>query len=131
MSDEFLDVPPTDSAPPPPPPPPASPAPDPVGVTDDDKLWALLAYVLSPLMPVIIMFMDDKKNRPYLRSHNAQALVVGLVNLLAALTISWLTCGLLSIVIFIFQIYWGMQAYNGKTVEIPVISKFCRDQGWA
>ncbi|MBE2224333.1 MAG: hypothetical protein IAF02_22525, partial [Anaerolineae bacterium] len=29
-------------------------------VTADDKLWALLAYVLTPLIPIIIMLMADK-----------------------------------------------------------------------
>ncbi len=44
-------------------------------VTSDDKLWALLAYVLTPLVPVIILLMEDKKNRPFLKAHNVQALV--------------------------------------------------------
>jgi hypothetical protein len=28
-------------------------------ITSDDKLWALLAYVLSPLIPIIILLMED------------------------------------------------------------------------
>ena len=52
-------------------------------ITPDDKLWALLAYALSPLVPVIILLMEDKKNRPFIRAHNAQALAWGLVNLVA------------------------------------------------
>src|SRR3990172_6992824 len=47
-------------------------------VTSDDKLWALLAYVLTPLVPIIILLMEDKKNRPFIRAHNAQALAWGL-----------------------------------------------------
>jgi hypothetical protein len=43
-------------------------------VTSDDKLWSLLAYVLTPLVPIIILLMEDKKNRPFIRAHNAQAL---------------------------------------------------------
>ena len=31
-------------------------------ITQDDKLWAALAYVFSPLVPIILMFMEDKKN---------------------------------------------------------------------
>ena len=27
-------------------------------ITSDDKLWALLAYVLSPLVPIIILFLE-------------------------------------------------------------------------
>jgi uncharacterized membrane protein len=50
-------------------------------VTSDDKLWALLAYVLTPIVPIILLLMEDKKNRPFIRAHNAQALAWGLVNL--------------------------------------------------
>lgn len=32
----------------------------PTDVTSDDKLWALLAYILTPLVPVIILLMPDK-----------------------------------------------------------------------
>jgi uncharacterized membrane protein len=127
MSDEFLNVPPSDSTPPPPPP--VAPAPGPAGVTSDDKLWALLAYIFTPLMPIIIMVMDDKKNRPFLRAHNAQALALGVVSIAVWTLLGWLCIP--GLAVFAYQIYLGMQAYNGKTVEIPVISKFCRDQGWA
>jgi uncharacterized membrane protein len=104
----------------------------PMEVTNDDKLWALLAYVLTPIVPVIIMLMEDKKNRPFLRAHNAQALAVGVINLLIGVLLSWtvvLAC--VPLLIWIACIYWGIQAYNGKTVEIPVVSNFVRQQGWA
>ena len=101
-------------------------------VTSDDKLWALLTYIFTPLVPIIIMLMEDKKNRPFIRAHNAQALVVGVINLVFAIFLSWtvvLAC--VPLLLFIAQIYWGIQAYNGKMVEIPVISNFVRNQGWA
>src|SRR5688572_13420930 len=53
----------------------------PMDVTSDDKLWALLAYIFSPLVPIIILLMEDKKNRPFIRAHNMQALVVGVISL--------------------------------------------------
>jgi uncharacterized membrane protein len=102
-----------------------------MGVTDDDKLWALLAYVLSPLVPIIIMLMEDKKDRPFLRAHNAQALVWGLINVVVSVVIGWATCGILNLALWAAAIYWGYQAYQGKMVEIPVITKLVQDQGWA
>jgi uncharacterized membrane protein len=104
----------------------------PMEVTNDDKLWALLAYVLTPIVPVIIMLMEDKKNRPFLRAHNAQALAVGVINLLIGVLLSWtvvLAC--VPLLIWIACIYWGIQAYNGKLVEIPVVTNFVKQQGWA
>ena len=56
--------------------------------TSDDKLWALLAYVLTPIVPIIILLMEDKKNRPFIRAHNAQALAWGLVNLVGGTILS-------------------------------------------
>ena len=38
---------------------PTSQAPMSTDVTSDDKLWALLAYVLTPIVPVIIRNADD------------------------------------------------------------------------
>lgn len=102
-----------------------------IGATDDDRLWAALAYALSPLIPIVIMLMEDKKNRPFLRAHNAQALVWGLLNLAVSILIGWATCGLINLAMWAVALYWAYQAYQGKMVEIPVVSKLVRDQGWA
>ena len=48
-------------------------------VTSDDKLWAALAYVFTPLIPIVLMLLEDKKNRPFIKAHNMQALVWGVV----------------------------------------------------
>jgi hypothetical protein len=32
-------------------------------VTSDDKLWAMLGYVF-PVIAIVVLFMEDKKNRP-------------------------------------------------------------------
>jgi hypothetical protein len=39
--------------------------------------------------------------------------------------------GLPSILLWGIGVYWGIQAYNGKMVEIPVITNFVKQQGWA
>jgi uncharacterized membrane protein len=111
---------------------PTSQAPMSTDVTSDDKLWALLAYVLTPIVPVIILLMEDKKNRPFLKAHNAQALVLGIVNVVLSLALGWtvvLSC--VPILVWFLCIYYGIQAYNGKMVEIPVISNWVKNQGWA
>ncbi|MFZ6029321.1 MAG: DUF4870 domain-containing protein [Chloroflexota bacterium] len=97
-------------------------------VTSDDKLWALLAYVLSPLVPIIILLMEDKKNRPYLKMHNGQALVLGIIEMVLVVS-TVLAC--FAPILWIVMIYWGIQAYNGKPVVIPVITDFVKNQGWA
>jgi uncharacterized membrane protein len=93
-------------------------------VTSDDKLWAMLAYIFSPLVPIIIMVMEDKKNRPFLKAHNAQALILGIITVITS-------SFCIGILVWFYAIYLGIQAYNGKIVEIPVITNFCKSQGWA
>src|SRR5574341_145190 len=103
-------------------------------VTSDDKLCALLAYVLTPIVPVIILLMQDKKNRPFLRAHNAQALAWGLVNVVIGTILSgvlFFCFGAPSIIIWLVGVYWGYQAYQGKLVTIPFITDFVKNQGWA
>jgi len=103
-------------------------------VSSDDKLWALLTYVFTPLVPVIILLMEDKKNRPFLRAHNVQALVWGLINLVGGTILSTLLffCfGAPSIILWGIGVYWGIKAYQGEMVKIPVITDFVKKQGWA
>ena len=100
--------------------------------TSDDKLWCLLTYVFSPLVPVIILLLEDKKNRPFIKAHNGQALVLGLVNIVLSIVLGWtLILSCVPLLVWFYLVYLGIQAYGGKLVEIPVITKFCKDQGWA
>ncbi len=99
--------------------------------TSDDKLWALLAYILTPVVPIIILLMEDKKNRPFLRAHNYQALALGVIQLVFwVLSFTCVTL-ILSLLLFVGQIYWGIQAYNGQYVTIPFLSDFLKKQGWS
>lgn len=104
-------------------------------VTSDDKLWAALAYILTPIIPIIILFLEDKKDRPFIRAHNMQALVWGLVYMIVSGIIGGITfgCGtaIVGLIGFAISVYWAYQAYQGKMVEIPVISNLVRNQGWA
>ncbi|MEI7988011.1 MAG: hypothetical protein WCI88_03155 [Chloroflexota bacterium] len=115
-----------------PPPPIASPTPSgSPEITSDDKLFVLLAYVLSPLIPIVILFLEDKKNRPFIRAHNAQALVWGGLNLVIGSFLSVFLCGIPSLVMWGIAIYWGIKGYQGQYVTIPVITDFVKNQGLA
>ena len=84
-------------------------------ITDDDKLWAALAYVFAPLVPIIILLMPDKKDRPFIKAHNTQALVLGIIT---AVTSAFCV----GILVWFYALYCGYQAYQGNLVEIPIIS---------
>ena len=101
-------------------------------VTSDDKLWVLLAYILSPIVPIILLLMEDKKNRPYIKAHNAQALIVGIIIVLLSILIGWtVVLGCVPFAVWLVMVYWGIQGYQGKYVTIPVITDWCHKQGWA
>jgi uncharacterized membrane protein len=99
-------------------------------VTSDDRLWAALAYVFSPIVPIILLLMEDKKNRPYIRAHNGQALVMGIVMAVLVPVIAGVTLGCGAIIWFV-MLFWAYQAYQGKLVNIPVVTDFVKNQGWA
>lgn len=92
-------------------------------ITSDDRLWALLSYIFSPLIGIIILLMEDKKNRPFLRYHAVVSIALGVVTFV----LSFLCIGFL---IYLYGIYVGIKAYQGEMVEVPVISNFVRNQGW-
>ena len=95
-------------------------------ITSDDRLWAALAYVFTPLVPIILMLLEDKKDRPFIKAHNVQALILGLVvYVIAAVTLG---CGVILILIPWFFAY---KAYQGEYVEIPWLTNFVKGQGWA
>jgi uncharacterized membrane protein len=100
-------------------------------ISNDDKLWALLAYVLTPLIPIILMLMEDKKKRPFLRAHNGQALVWGLLTIVIGFVLGSFLCGIPGLLMWMVGCYWGWQGYQGQLVEIPVITDFVKKQGWA
>ena len=103
-----------------------------VGITDDDRLWAALAYVFSPLIPIIVLLMEDKKERPFIKAHNVQALVFGVVVYLLASLLAVLFIGIcIGLAGFALSLYWGYKAYQGEYIEIPVITNFVKNQGWA
>ena len=94
-------------------------------ITQDDKLWAMLSYLI-PLIAIVVLFMEDKKARPYVKFSAVQSLVASLaISIISAVTLG---CG--SILAFAL-LWWAYQAYQGQDIRIPVITDFIHNQGWA
>lgn len=93
-------------------------------ITDDDKLWSLLSYIFAPLVGIIALVMEEKKNRPFIKYNAWVSICLGVI----AIVLSWLCIGIL---VWFYCIYLGIKAYQGEWVEVPVISDFVRNQGWA
>ena len=93
-------------------------------VTQDDKLWALLSYVFCPLIGIIVLLIEEKKNRPFLKYNAVISIILGVLGVV----LSWACIGIL---VWLYAIYLGIKSYQGEWVEVPVISDFVRNQGWA
>jgi uncharacterized membrane protein len=95
------------------------------GPSSNAKLIGLLGWIFAPL-GIIAIFLDDYKNDMFVRSHVIQAAAVALVGwvvdaILGATIILAILAPIVWVLIFVYQIFMAIQAYNGKTVEVPVI----------
>jgi len=99
-------------------------------VTSDDRLWAALAYVFPVIVPIILLLLEEKKNRPFIKAHNVQALIWGgLIWITSGVT--FFLIGALGIILWAIGLFWAYKAYKGEYVNIPIITDFCKKQGWA
>jgi uncharacterized protein len=96
-------------------------------ITSDDKLWAALGYPI-PIVALIVLFMEEKKKRPFIKFHAVQALAFNVPLILVMFVLSWTIC---APVLLWFVTFWpAYKAYQGEYLEIPVITNFIKNQGW-
>ncbi len=101
-------------------------------ITQDDKLWAILSWILW-IPAIIALLMEDKKNRPFIKWNAVLALSLGVVLWVLIAIISCVTLGIGSFtaLAWIYPIYLGIKAYQGNWVKVPWLSDFVKKQGWA
>jgi uncharacterized membrane protein len=99
-------------------------------ITSDDKLWAALGYPIF-IIALVMLLMEDKKKRPFIKFHAVQALainvVVWIVAVILGVTVILAIC---APVLWLLLIWPAILAYQGKYFDIPVIGKFIRGQHW-
>ena len=101
-------------------------------ITSDDKLWAALGYPI-PLIPIIVLLMDEKKERPFIKFHAIQSLVFNVALWILIIILSAVTLGIGAIcapLIWLVTLWPAYDSYQGKYTELPVISNFIKNQGW-
>ena len=99
-------------------------------VTSDDRLWAALSWLpvspLYPLLAVLMLLMDEKKHRPFIRYNAVLSLATGA----ALIPLSIITLGFAALGYLLF-FWWAYQAYKGVTVKLPFLSDLVQNQRWA
>jgi uncharacterized membrane protein len=99
-------------------------------ITSDDKLWAALGYPIF-IIALIMLFIEEKKNRPFIKFHAVQALALNVIIWIVGFIISRIhIIGCISPVLWLILLWPAVLAYQGKYFEVPVITKFLRDQHW-
>ena len=100
--------------------------------TSDDRLWAALGYPI-PIVALVLLFMEEKKDIPFLRFHAVQSIALNiaiwvLIVILVAITFG--VGGLCAPLLWFVTLWPAYDAFRGNLTEIPVITKFIKDQGW-
>ncbi|MEW6285812.1 MAG: DUF4870 domain-containing protein [Chloroflexota bacterium] len=100
--------------------------------TSDDKLWAALSYVIAPLIGIIVLLMEDKKSRPFIKFHAVQSIAASIVFWILSSVLSVTVVGIICVpLLWLVFLYWAYKAYQGEMVVIPVLTDFIKNQGWA
>ena len=95
------------------------------GISENDRVWAAIAYAFAPLSPILILILDDKSDIPFVKEHLMQALTVGVLFML--ITLITLGFGAIS---WVIPLYLAFKAYNGESFQIPILYEFIENQGW-
>lgn len=101
-------------------------------VTSDDKLWAALGYPI-PLIAIIVLFMEEKKSRPFIKFHAVQSIAFNIALWVLIFVISAVTLGFGAIcapLFWLVSLWPAYDSYQGNYTELPVISNFIKNQGW-
>jgi uncharacterized membrane protein len=101
-------------------------------ITSDDKLWSALGYPI-PIIAIIVLLMEEKKARPFIKFHAVQSLVFNVVVWVLIFIISAVTLGFGAIcapLLWLVTLWPAWESYNGKYTEIPVVTNFIKNQGW-
>jgi uncharacterized protein len=95
-------------------------------ITQDDKLWALLSWLIWPIA-IIVLLMDEKKKRPFIKYNAVLSLCLSVVAWGSSIIGIGLCLGPLA---FIYSVVLGIQSYQGKLVTVPVVTDFAKKQHW-
>lgn len=99
-------------------------------VTDDDKLWALLSLIFWPIALIAIL-MKEKQSRPFIKHAAVHSLIVGVIaSVMAVIPVVNCVTGILSLALWGYMIYLGIQAYGGAWITLPGVTDFAKGQGW-
>lgn len=85
-----------------------------------EREWYIFAYLLEFISGIVIYFTKGQEDRRLL-FHSVQAVIIGII-VLALSAIIFPIAWLIAVLGWVYCMYIGIEAYNGRDVEIPIIS---------
>ncbi len=102
-------------------------------ITNDDKIWAAIGYPI-PIIALIALLMEEKKARPFIKFHAVQSIAFNIVLWILIVVVSTVTLGFGAFcapLLWLATLWPAIDSYKGNYTEVPVITNFIRNQGWA
>lgn len=99
----------------------------------NDRLLAALGYPI-PIVALVLLFMEEKKDIPFLRFHAVQSIALNIaiwVLIVVLVSITFGIAGFCAPLLWFVTLWPAYDAFKGNYTEIPVLTKFLKDQGWA
>ena len=101
-------------------------------ISSDDRLWVAIGYPI-PILAILGLILEEKKNRPFIRFHSIQSIAINLVLLVAFFLLGSITIGVgcLFVPFIWLAVFWpAVDSYKGNYTQIPVLTDFMKKQGW-
>ena len=110
----------------------ASPEPMPSPeISGDDRLWVVLCFLFTPLFPLIVLLLEEKKDRPFIKYHTIPTLIFGVIEAIVVIILSSIpVIRCISPLIWILNVIYALKANKGNYTDLPCITEFAKKQKW-
>lgn len=101
---------------------------------NDDKPWYIIAYVIPIVTGVIVLFLKGESDKR-LKLHAMQSIMLGIFWVVVSIVFSVINAfiflfsiftSLLLLFIWLYGLYVGLEAYNGRDMVIPKITEYAK-----
>ncbi|MGI0100555.1 MAG: DUF4870 domain-containing protein [Candidatus Micrarchaeaceae archaeon] len=102
---------------------------------DESKAWFIAAYVIPYMISgIIVLFLKGEEDKR-LKFHAMQSIFLGILMIVVSIVFDILSLGIfligtlgiiLIVFLWLYGLYIGFEAYNGKDIAMPMITDYAR-----
>ena len=101
--------------------------------SDDDKIWYIITYVIPILTGILTLIVKGEQDKR-LKLHAFQSILLGLTMVVVSVIFSLLFFvfafgilgSIINLLLWLYGLYVGFEAYNGRDVVMPVITEYAK-----